>query len=132
MRRAVIEGTATFTQSLYRQRYLHDEVSLAQRLEGMRSVIGAAPGACAVERADDLRLHDGPLQVRNLYRRTDSWQLVNRALRDSPRRSTQILHPRTWPVSVGAPPVRLGIGPSAEGPTGGGWVEGPRTRSGRS
>ena len=111
VRRAVIEGTATFVQDLYRQRYLHDQVSVAQRLEGMRSVIGTAPGAYAINAQTIFDYVDGALFVRNLYRRAGGWRLVNRALQDAPRRSTQILHPGSWPAAIGASPVRLGIEP---------------------
>jgi hypothetical protein len=111
VRRAVVEGTATFVQNLYRQRYLDDEVAPAQRLEGMRSVIGSASGAYAINAQAVFDYVDGALFARSLYRRSDGWRLVNRALQDSPLRSTQILHPRTWPAAVGASPVRLGIAP---------------------
>jgi hypothetical protein len=111
VRRAVIEGTATFVQDLYRQRYLHDQVPVAQRLEGMRSVIGTGPGAYAINAQTIFDYVDGALFVRDLYRRAGGWRLVNRALKEPPRRSTQILHPRTWPAPVTAPPIHLGITP---------------------
>ena len=111
VRRAVIEGTATFVQNVYRRRFLHDETPIAERLEGMRSVIAAAPGAFAINAQTIFDYSDGALFVRDLYRRAGGWRLVNRALAEPPRRSTQILHPRTWPTAVGASPVHLGIGP---------------------
>ena len=111
VRRAVIEGTATFVQNLYQQRYLHDEIGLTQRLEGLRSVIGAAPGAYAVNAQTIFDYADGALFVRELYRHAGGWRLVNRALETPPRRSTQILHPRSWPAPVTAPPFHLGIAP---------------------
>jgi hypothetical protein len=111
VRRAVVEGTATFVQDLYRKRYLHDQVSVDQRLEGMRSVIGSGPGAYAINAQTIFDYVDGALFVRNLYRRAGGWGLVNRAIERPPRRSTHILHPRTWPAAVGASPVQLRIGP---------------------
>jgi hypothetical protein len=111
VRRAVIEGTATLVQDLYRRRYLHDELGLAQRVEGMRSVIAAAPGAYAINAQSVFAYAEGTLFARDLHRRAGGWRLVNRALRSPPTRSTQILHPRTWPGRVDATPVRLGIAP---------------------
>jgi len=109
--RAVVEGTATFVQDRYRRRYLHDDVPLAQRLEGMRSVIAAGPSAYAINAQAIFDYVDGALFVRRLYGRSGGWRLVNRALRTPPRRSTEILHPRSWPGSDRAEPVRLGIAP---------------------
>lgn len=114
VRRAVIEGTASFVQGRYRQRYLNDRVPLAQRLEGMRSVIGAAPGAYAVNAEAIFDYVDGGLFARDLYRRAGGWRLVDRALEDPPRRSDQLLHPRRWPEPDEASPIRLGIGPAME------------------
>ena len=111
VRRAVVEGTATFVQGRYRQRYLGDQVPLGQRLEGMRSVIAAAPGAYAVNAEAIFDYVDGGLFVRSLHRRAGGWRLVDRALDKPPRRSDQLLHPRRWPGPSGAHPVRLGVGP---------------------
>jgi hypothetical protein len=107
----VIEGTATFIQDRYRQRYLNDQVPLWQRLQGMRSVIAAAPSAYAVNAQVIFDYVDGALFVRSLHRRAGGWRLVNRALRHPPRSSDQILHPRSWPAPGAARPVRLGIAP---------------------
>ncbi len=109
VRRAVVEGTATFVQDRYRRRYLHDEVPLAQRVEGMRSVIGAGPSAYAINAQAIFDYVDGALFVRNLYQRDHGWGLVNRALRQPPRRSTEILHPTSWPGRSAADRVRLGV-----------------------
>jgi hypothetical protein len=109
VRRAVIEGTATYVQDRYRQRYLHDQVPVAQRLEGMRSVIAAAPGAYAINAQAVFDYVDGALFVRSLRRRSGDWAWVDRALEWPPRRSRQLLHPRSWPGSGAARPVRLGI-----------------------
>ncbi len=130
-RRAVIEGTATFVQDLYRQRYLHDEVPIAQRLEGMRSVIAAAPGAYAVNAQAVFDYADGARFIRSLYRRAGGWRLVDRALEKPPTRSTQVLHPRTWPARITVSPIRLHVAPLLR-PGGGRWEAAPRTRSRRS
>jgi hypothetical protein len=110
VRRAVIEGTATFVQDLYRRRYLHDNVPVARRIDTMRSVIGAAQTPYAVNAQVIFDYVEGGLFVNSLYRRADGFRLVNRALRHPPRRSNQILHPRTWPGGGGDDArVRLGV-----------------------
>jgi hypothetical protein len=108
--RAVIEGTATFVQDLYRHRYLKDNVPVARRIDAMRSVIGAEQTPYAINAQAIFDYVEGGLFVHNLYRRADGFKLINRALRNPPRQSDQILHPRTWPgSSKREPAVRLGI-----------------------
>jgi hypothetical protein len=110
VRRAVVEGTATFVQNLYRRRYLHDQIPLRDRLEGMRSVIAAGPAPYAVSAQAMFDYVDGSMFVRSLYRRTGDFRRVDGALRDPPTRSEQILHPRMWPGNgASAPRVRLGL-----------------------
>jgi hypothetical protein len=110
VRRAVTEGTATFVQNLYRRRYLDDSIPLRDRLEGMRSVIAAGPAPYAVSAQAIFDYVDGGLFVSSLHRRAGDFRLVNRALRDPPTRSDQILHPGTWPGGGGgAGLVRLGV-----------------------
>ena len=111
VRRAVIEGTATFVQEFYRRRYLHDRVPLRDRLEGMGSVIAAGSAPYAVSAQAMFDYVDGGMFVRSLYRRAGGFQLVNQALRDPPTRSHQVLHPRSWPGGGGARRVRLGLAP---------------------
>ena len=108
--RAVIEGTATFVQDLYRHRYLHDTVPVGRRIDSMRSVIGAQQTPYAVNAEAIFDYVEGGLFVRHLYRRTGDFRIVNRVLRHPPQRSDQILHPRSWPnrVSSGTR-VRLGV-----------------------
>jgi hypothetical protein len=108
--RAVIEGTATFVQDLYRRRYLRDTVPVARRIDAMRSVIGAEQAPYAINAQAIFDYVDGGLFVHNLYSRAGGFRLVDRALRNPPRSSDQILHPRTWPgPGHGGPRVRLGI-----------------------
>ena len=108
--RAVIEGTATFVQDLYRHRYLRDNVPVARRIDAMRSVIGAEHTPYAINAQAIFAYVDGGLFVHNLYSRAGGFRLVDRALRNPPRSSDQILHPRTWPgPGRGDPRVRLGI-----------------------
>jgi hypothetical protein len=118
-RRAVIEGTATFVQNLYRRRYLHDRVPVRERLEGMRSVIAAGPAPYAVNAQAIFDYAGGGLFVHALYKRAHGFRLVNQALRRPPRSSEQILHPSRWPeprTSTGLghpgrtqPAIRLGV-----------------------
>jgi len=107
--RAVIEGTATFVQNLYRRRYLHDSVPVGRRIDAMRSVIGAQQAPYATNAEAIFDYVEGGLFVRHLYRHTDDFRIVNRALRHPPHRSDQILHPRSWPDRErGGPQVKLG------------------------
>jgi hypothetical protein len=108
--RAVVEGTATFVQDLYRHRYLHDTVPVGRRIDSMRSVIGAQQTPYAVNAEAIFDYVEGGLFVRHLYRRTDNFRIVNRVLRHPPSRSDQILHPRTWPSRANSgTKVRLGV-----------------------
>lgn len=109
--RAVIEGTATFVQDLYRHRYMHDNVPVGTRIDSMRSVIGAQQTPYAVNAEAIFDYVEGGLFVRQLYRRTHDFSIVNRVLRRPPSRSDQILHPRAWPDrGHSGTRVRLGIG----------------------
>jgi hypothetical protein len=108
-RRAVIEGTATFVQDLYRRRHLDDAVPLRSRIDAMRSVIAAGPGPYIVNAQAVFDYVDGGLFVYELYRRAGGFRLIDRALRHPPRRADQILHPRSWPGASRNPGVRLGV-----------------------
>jgi hypothetical protein len=109
VRRAVIEGSATFVQDLYRHRYLHDNVAVGRRIDAMRSVIGAQQTPYAINAEAIFDYVEGGLFVRYLYRRAGDFRIVNRVLRRPPRRSDQILHPRSWPQGGNADTrVRLG------------------------
>jgi hypothetical protein len=108
--RAVVEGTATFVQDLYRHRYMHDNVPVGRRIDSMRSVIGAQQTPYAVNAEAIFDYVEGGLFVRHLYRRTNDFRIVNRVLRHPPRRSDQILHPRAWPDrGRTGTKVRLGV-----------------------
>jgi hypothetical protein len=107
--RALIEGTAMFVQDRYQRRYLGDDVSLHDRIEGLRSLIAATPGAYAINAQAIFDYVDGALFVDSLYRRTGDWSLVNRALQNPPRRSQEILHPDTWPGAGQVAPIQLGV-----------------------
>ena len=110
--RAVIEGTATFVQDLYRHRYLHDNVPVGRRIDAMRSVLGAQQTPYAISAQAIFDYVEGGLFVRHLYREAGDFRMVNRALRDPPRRSDQILHPRSWPGGERqGQRVRLGVAP---------------------
>jgi hypothetical protein len=115
VRRAVTEGTATYVQDRYRQRYLHDQLPVRQRLQGMRSVIGAGGGAYAVNAQAVFDYVDGAIFVRDLVHRSGDWRLVRRALERPPHRSQQLLHPRTWPQAAPVRRIRLGIANSLKG-----------------
>jgi hypothetical protein len=130
-RRAVIEGTATFVQDLYRGRYLDDAVPLRSRIDAMRSVIASGPGPYAVNAQAVFDYVDGGLFVYELYRRAGGFRLVDRALRHPPKRADQILHPRSWPGESRNPAVRLGVAPmlrSGWRPVGGGIADEQRAR----
>jgi hypothetical protein len=107
--RAVVEGTATLVQDRYQHRYLGDDIPIAQRIEGARSLIATNPGAYAVNAEAIFDYVDGALFVHNLYQRTGDWRLVDRALRTPPRQSREILHADSWPGTSGVQPIRLGL-----------------------
>jgi hypothetical protein len=108
--RAVIEGTATLVQSRYEHRYLGDDVRVAERIDGLRSLLATSSGAYATNAQAIFDYVDGAQFIRSLYRRAGSWSLVDRVLRAPPRQSQEILHPHRWPGDASAEPVRLGIG----------------------
>ena len=115
VRRAVTEGTATFVQDLYRHRYLNDNVPVAQRISTTQGVIDAQHSPYAVSSQAIFDYVDGGLFVSHLYRKADGFRLVDRAIRNPPRRTDEILHPRTWPGAGGqrlrVRPVSLGVAP---------------------
>ena len=127
VRRAVTEGTATFIQNLYRHRYLHDNVAVAQRIATTQGVIDSQHSPYAVSAQAIFDYVDGGLFVSHLHHQANGFRLVNRAIRHPPRRTDEILHPRTWPGAGGqrlrVQPVRLGVAPLLRGqwrPVGGG------------
>jgi hypothetical protein len=111
-RRALIEGTAMFVDALYARRYLGDRVAVKQRLAGQRSIY-AAGGSIpyAIKAATIFDYVEGAMFVRALYLRADGWSSVNRALRDPPIRTEEVLHPRAWRRSPAPQPVRLDLHP---------------------
>jgi len=109
VRRAVIEGSALLVQDRYQHRYLGDDVSVAERITALRSLIASNPSPYAVNAQAIFDYVDGAFFVRDLYLRRGEWSLVNRALRTPPRKSEQILHPRQWPGDARVEPVRLGL-----------------------
>jgi hypothetical protein len=113
--RAVIEGTATLIQSRYQHRYLGDDVRVAERIDGLRSLLATSSGAYAVNAQAIFDYVDGAQFIRSLYRRAGGWSLVDRVLRAPPRQSQEILHPHRWPADTSAEPVRLGIGDTLGG-----------------
>jgi len=127
VRRAITEGTATFIQNLYRHRYLDDNVPVAQRIATTQGVIDSQHSPFAVSSQAIFDYVDGGLFVSHLYHQATGFRLVNRAIRHPPRRTDEILHPRTWPGDGGqklrVPPVKLGVAPilsSRWRPVGGG------------
>jgi hypothetical protein len=109
VRRAVIEGTATFVQTRYLHRYQGDKVSVRQRIEGTRSVIGASNAPYALNAQAVFDYVDGALFVDRVYRR-GGWPAVARALRHPPRTSRAIIHPRFWPGAPKTATVHLDTG----------------------
>jgi len=109
VRRAVIEGTATLVQDRYQHRYLGDDVSVAERIDGARSLIATNPGAYATNAEAIFDYVDGALFVHALYQRTGNWRLVDRALRQPPSQSQEILHPSRWPGASRVKPFGLGL-----------------------
>jgi len=115
VRRAVTEGTATFIQTRYRHRYLDDAVPVARRIDTTQGVIDAQHSPYAVSSQAIFDYVHGGLFVNHLYHQAGGFGLVNRAMRHPPRRTDEILHPRTWPGAGGRPlrvqSVHLGVAP---------------------
>jgi hypothetical protein len=127
VRRAVTQGTATFIQNLYRHRYLDDNVPVAERIATTQGVIDSQHSPYAVSSQAIFDYVDGGLFVSHLYNQAHGFRLVDRAIRNPPPRTDEILHPRTWPGAGGqklrVQPVRLGVAPILDGnwrPVGGG------------
>jgi hypothetical protein len=115
--RAVIEGSATLIQSRYEHRYLGDDVRVAERIDGLRSLLATGSAPYAINAQAIFDYVDGAQFIRSVYRRAGNWSLVDRALRAPPRQSQEILHPGRWPVEASPDPIRLGIGGALQG----GW-----------
>jgi hypothetical protein len=111
-RRALIEGTASFVATRYEGRYLHDSLPIGIRLAGQRSVFAAGGGTPFAVKANTIFDYvDGPVFVQRLYRRTDSWALVNAALRRPPTTTRGVLHPAIYPRRSGGRRVHLRLQP---------------------
>jgi len=112
---SLVEGTATALMTDYATKFLNP-------LELGASAAGLDPGTegvpeFVVEQLEFAYL-EGSKFVQALYARTDSWLLVNRALRSDPPSSTeQILHPVKYLLGEEPMPVSLG-----QGLLGKGWV----------
>src|SRR4051794_9248616 len=109
VRRAVIEGTATLVQDRYQHLYLGDGLSVGERIDSTRSLVGSNSGAYATNAEAIFDYVDGALFVHTLYRRAGGWRLVDRALRKPPTQSLEILHPRHWPQPTRVEPFGLGV-----------------------
>lgn len=109
VRRAMIEGTATFVAARYSSRYQGNRLPVLDQISGQRSVFAAGGQTpFAVKASTIFDYVSGPLFVARLYRRAGhSWRLVDRALRHPPRLTRYILHPRAWPPARPAARVRL-------------------------
>ncbi len=121
------EGTATFIQNLYRHRYLDDNVPVAQRIATTQGIIDSQHSPYAVSSQAIFDYVHGGLFVSHLHHQANGYRLVDRAIRNPPRRTDEILHPRTWPGAGGrqlrVQPVNLGVAPLLRGrwrPVGGG------------
>jgi hypothetical protein len=110
-RRALIEGTATFTANLYAGRFLHDQLPVGLRIAGQRSVFAAGGSTPFAIKADTIFDYvDGPLFAQRLHRRArGGWGEVNHALRSPPQTTQGILHPVAWPSQRPPEAVRLGL-----------------------
>lgn len=97
--RAVREGSATIVEGLYSERHL-----------GARSVERAIERRERAARRLDAALRPlvtfayvaGARFVQDLTRREDGWRLVDRAQREPPETTEQILHPERWIGGEGA------------------------------
>jgi hypothetical protein len=116
VRRATVEGTATYVAALYRHRYLGDSVRVADRISAAAST--SPTGSRAI--GDLIRFYyiDAALFMRRMHAR-GGWPLVDRALSAPPTRSDQIFRPDRWPAARRRHPLAA----SVTGPRGQSWRE---------
>jgi hypothetical protein len=109
-RQALIEGSATLLELRYAHRYLGQAQPVAptgNRLLGPENFAEGLPPALAAEFR--FPYTSGTSFVRTLYR-TGGWRLVNRAFRDPPTTTADILHPGRWRPGRPEPRLRFDLG----------------------
>jgi hypothetical protein len=108
-RRALIEGTATFVAARYDHRYQRNNEPVRLAISSQQSVFTAGGETpYAVKASTIFDYVSGPLFAADLYRRAHgSWRLVDRALRDPPEFSHEILEPASWPGRRQPPTIHL-------------------------
>ena len=117
VRRALIEGTATVVAALYDHRYQQSNLSARLAVSSQQSILSAGGETPFADKASTIFDYvSGPLFVADLYRRArQTWRLVNRALRDPPALSRNVLGPASWPAGASPPPVPLvGVRPAGQ------------------
>ena len=105
---------------------------LAQRVEGMRSVIAAAPGAYAINAQSVFDYAEGALFARNLHRRAGGWRLVE----PSAPLASDAQHPDPPPAHLAGSGGRqrrsgCGVAPLLRVRAGGRWAAARPTRNRR-
>jgi hypothetical protein len=124
----LVEGDATVTMQLYLDRVLsQSERDSAARVSAAQSTKRMDTAPAAVREYLQFPYSAGAAFVAALYRR-GGWDAVNRAYRDPPTSTEQLLHPELYldrrdaPQAVHVPDLRAALGSS--------WRQGTRTEWG--
>lgn len=120
--RALVEGDATLTMSLYAQKYLDAMDMVNYKLEAFRdldpySILyggGGGVSGPAVESAMYFPYQEGAQFVAGLYSQ-GGYAAVNKAFRNPPRSTEQVLHPEKYlagdqPIAVTLPNLGAALG----------------------
>jgi len=124
----LLEGDATVTMQLYLDRILSpsEQASVAQASAAQRTTkLDAAPAA--VREYLQFPYSAGAAFVSALFQR-GGWDAVNRAYRDPPASTEQLLHPELY-LDRRDPPQTVHV-PALHAALGSGWEEGTRTEWG--
>jgi hypothetical protein len=110
---ALIEGDATLTMVLYAQVYLSTEELFQLQTAGSAGTVGNAP--LVVRDEVSFPYNEGVLFALQLYQE-GGFEAVNRAFRDPPTSTEQILHPEKYlareePTEVRLPDLAVALGP---------------------
>ena len=119
--RALFEGDATISETLYMITHMSSEDQAAARQSSQDSVSEAFDSAPnVIQRTFVFPYREGPQFVFELYRIENSWDAVNRAYGRVPVSTEQILHPEKYQAGEEPKIVEL---PDLAGALGEGWTE---------
>lgn len=120
--RALVEGDATLTMSLYAETFFSDMDLINYQLEQIENLdltgILYGSGGPYVESAAAFPYNEGSIFVNSIYQ-AGGWQEVTRAFNNPPRSTEQIIHPQKYysgdePVAMTLPNLVSALGGSWE------------------